>query len=151
MCQYNIIKTFVFGPSYFSSGARILKKFIRLVKLISMKCSQNIAKKSLNDADSQFDDCQSHLYQNLKIVKGVKSCQVSGSELNSRQYSTEEESKNNHVIVPNTYSFVIKSSLSIEISTPESLLIDLTDKKWDYNWLGTSKRLLPKRRVLSRF
>ena len=75
MCQYNIIKTFVFGPSYFSSGARILKKFIRLVKLISMKCSQNIAKKSLNDADSQFDDCQSHLYQNLKIVKGVKRCQ----------------------------------------------------------------------------
>ena len=40
-----------------------------------MKCSQNIAKKSLNDADSQFDDCQSHLYQNLKIVKGVKRCQ----------------------------------------------------------------------------
>ena len=72
MCQYNIIKTFVFGPSYFSSGAApILKKFIRLVKL----CSQNIAKKSLNDADSQFGDRQSHLYQNLKIVKGVKRCQ----------------------------------------------------------------------------
>jgi len=36
--------------------------------LILFKCSQNIAKKGLNDADS-FDDCQPSLYQNLKIVK----------------------------------------------------------------------------------
>ena len=50
---------------------------------------------------------------------------MSGSELDSRQYSTEEESKNNHVIVPNKYSFVITYSLSIEISTPESCLLTL--------------------------
>ena len=35
------------------------------------KCSQNIAKKNFNDADS-FDDCQPSLSK-LEIVKGVRS------------------------------------------------------------------------------
>ena len=39
--------------------------------LYLFKCNQNIAKKSLNDADS-FDDCQPSLSK-LEIVKGVRS------------------------------------------------------------------------------